>query len=188
MNQVRKLVPGWFAAMIAASAAICVIGLSQPQAPAPEKPALSQSEVKPVNTRELLDVLWLDRYPEMASDTFKAYTFTADNVGIAMDFHSAYKLTLELFEFKANNSNITFHFPHDGRRGTNGYKIEKMKKPTKHFDIQLTLENDPSNGGKTTVYFSGPSFRSLHNLPSPLRETLENSGALDRLQEDADDR
>lgn len=184
MKQVQNMVPGWFATMIVASAAICVVGLSQPQNP-PQEPAPSSaqtaSEVQ--NAKELYDVLWIDRYPEMASDTFKGYTFTSDNVGIAMDFHSAYKLTLELFEFKATNTQLTFHFPHDGRRAQNPYKIEKLKKPTKHFDISLTLENDPTNGGKTTIYYSGPNFRSLHNLPSPIAETLHNSGVMQHVHE-----
>lgn len=177
--------------MIAASAAICVIGLSQPQHPSstPETatcscPAQSLNSDAPADTenaKELYDALWLDRLPEMASDTFHAYSYTSDNVGIFMDFHSQYKLTLELFEFKANNSNITFHFPHDSRRAQATYKVEKMKKPTKHFDKQLTVENDPSNGGKTTIYYSGPNFRSLNNLPSPLAERLEAAGVTDLL-------
>lgn len=179
MTQIRKYVPGWFAVMIAGSAAICMFGLTQPQAPAPEAPT---ALVETQNSKELYDVLWLDRYPEMASDTFKAYSFTSDNVGIAMDFHSAYKLTLELFEFKANNTQITFHFPHDNRRASVAYKIEKLKKPTKYFDISLTVENDPANAGKTTTYFSGPQFRNLHDLPSPVAEQIERSGALEQLE------
>lgn len=169
--------------MIVASAAICIVGLNQPQSsPQPATPtAQTASEIE--NAKELYDVLWIDRYPEMASDTFKGYTFTSDNVGIAMDFHSAYKLTLELFEFKATNSAITFHFPHDGRRANNNYKIEKLKKPTKHFDISLTVDNDPTNAGKTTVYYSGPAFRSLHDLPSPIAETLHHSGVMQHIHE-----
>lgn len=181
MNQARKLVPGWFATMIVASAAICVVGLTQPQAPKSEINT-TVSAVENQNTKELYDVLWLDRYPEMASDTFKAYSFTSDNIGLALDFHSAFKMTMELFEFKATNSQITFHFPHDGRKAQVSYKIEKLKKPTKHFDIQLTVDNDPANQGKTTTYYSGPNFRSLSNLPSPVREQLERSGAMQQLQ------
>ncbi len=180
MNQVRKLVPSWFAAMIAASAAICVVGLSQPQLPSPtQAPA---AEVETLAAKDLYDVLWLDKYPEMASDKFHAYSFTSDNVGIAMDFHSAYKLTLELFEFKASNTNITYHFPHSGTRANVTYKVEKLKKPTKHFDTQLTIDNDPANGGKTSIYFTGPNFRSLHNLPTPIQQQLERSGALQQLE------
>ncbi len=166
--------------MIVGSAAICLYGLSQPKVTQTSTPATAAVETQ--NSRELLDVLWLDRYPEMASDTFKAYSFTSDNVGIAMDFHSAYKLTLELFEFKASSSHLTFHFPHDSRKAKVSYKIEKLKKPTKHFDISLTVENDPANQGKTTTYYSGPNFRSLHELPSPIAEQIERSGALEQLE------
>lgn len=179
MKTSQKLVPGWFATMIAASAMICVVGLSRMETSAPTAPT---SAVDTQNTKELYDVLWIDRYPEMATDTFKAYSYTSDNIGLAFDFHSAFKLTMELFEFKANNTQLTFHFPHDGRRAQVGYKIEKLKKPTKHFDISLVVENDPANEGKTHTYYSGPNFRSLHNLPSPVREQLERSGALRQLQ------
>lgn len=179
MNKVRRLVPGWFATMIVASAAVCMYGLSQPQLPADQAPtALVETQA----AKDLYDVLWLDKYPEMQSDTFKAYSFTSDNVGITMDFHSAFKLTLELFEFKASNTHITYHFPHDGRRANVSYKIEKLKKPTKHFDASLTIENDPANAGQTTVYFTGPNFRSLHNLPTPIQQQLERSGALQQLE------
>jgi hypothetical protein len=179
VNQVRRFVPGWFAAMIVGSAAICLVGISRPPVSNPTAPS-SQVEVQ--NNKELYDVLWLDRYPEMASDTFHAYSFTSDNIGLTMDFHSAYKLTLELFEFKANNSQITFHFPHDARRAKVNYKIEKLKKPTRHFDVSLTVENDPFNSGATKTYYSGPNFRSLQTLPSPIREQLERSGALRQLE------
>ena len=43
MNQVRRLVPGWFATMIVASAAICMYGLSQPQLP-DEQPQAHEPE------------------------------------------------------------------------------------------------------------------------------------------------
>lgn len=165
--------------MIVASAAICMYGLSRPQPPASNPPA---AQVETLASKELYDVLWLDKYPEMQNDQFKAYSFTSDNIGIAFDFHSAFKVTLELFEFKASNTQLTFHFPHDNRRAQVNYKIEKLKKPTKHFDISLTVENDPANQGKTTTYFSGPNFRSLHNLPSPIQEQLERSGALQQLE------
>ena len=179
MNKVRRLVPGWFATMIVASAAVCMYGLSQPQLPADQAPtALVETQA----AKDLYDVLWLDKYPEMQSDTFKAYSFTSDNVGITMDFHSAYKLTLELFEFKANNTNISYHFPHSGTKANVTYKVEKLKKPTKRFDTQLTIDNDPANGGKTSVYFTGPDFRSLHDLPSPIQEQIERSGALEQLE------
>lgn len=179
MNQVRRLVPGWFAAMIAASAAICVVGLSRPQLPS-EQPA-SAAAVDTLAAKDLYDVLWLEKYPEMASDKFKAYSFTSDNVGVVMDFHSAYKVTFELFEFKASNTNITYHFPHSSTRANVTYKVEKLKKPTKHFDTMLTIDNDPANEGKTSVYYTGPNFRSLHDLPGPIQEQIDRSGALQQL-------
>ena len=177
MNQVRRLVPGWFAAMMAASAAICVIGLSQPQLPVDQTAPVAAVDTQAA--KDLYDVVWVDKYPEMASDKFRGYTFSSDNIGVALDFHSAYKVTLEVFEFKASNTNITYHFPHSGTRANVAYKVEKLKKPTKHFDTQLTIDNDPANGGKTSVYFTGPNLRSMHDLPSPIQEQIERSGILE---------
>ena len=182
MNQVRKLVPGWFATMIVASAAVCLVGLSRPEISGGAQAPAAVDTVDALAAKDLYDVLWLDKYPEMASDKFKAYSFTSDNVGITMDFHSAYKLTLELFEFKATNTNISYHFPHSGTKANVTYKVEKLKKPTKRFDTQLTVDNDPANGGKTSIYFTGPDFRSLHDLPSPIQEQIERSGALQQLE------
>ena len=182
VNKVRRLVPGWFATMIVASAAVCIYGISQPQISVDPQATVATDTVDALAAKDLYDVLWLDHYPEMASDKFKAYSFTSDNVGITMDFHSAYKLTLELFEFKAGNTDLTYHFPHSGTRAKVTYKVEKLKKPTKHFDTQLTIDNDPANQGKTTIYFTGPNFRSLHDLPSPIQEQIERSGAIQQLE------
>lgn len=179
MNKVRTLVPGWFATMIVASAAVCMYGLTRPQLPADQAPT---AVVETQAAKDIYDQLWLDKYPEMQSDTFRAYNFTSDNIGIAFDFHSAFKVTLELFEFKASNTQIQYHFPHDGRKAKVNYKVEKLKKPTKHFDVSLTIENDPANNGQTTVYYSGPNFRSLHDLPGPIQERIERSGALQQLE------
>lgn len=158
-----KLIPRWFACMVLASMAVVTYGTLS------LKPA---EEAAPLN-RELYDALWIDRYPEMAHDKWKAYLFTADNVGLSIDAASAFKLTLEVFEFKADKKSITYHFPHDSRRARCNYSIEKLKKPTSHFDTQLTVENDPQNGGQTKVYFTGPEFRSAETLPPHLRQAVE---------------
>ena len=68
------------------------------------------------------------------------------------------------------------------RRARVNNKIKKHKTPARHFDVSLTVENDPFNSGATKTYFSGPNFRSLQTLPSPIREQLERSGALRQLE------
>ena len=160
-----RFIPRWFAAMILASLAIVIYGLNQPQ----------QHTSEPgTQTKELYDVLWLDQYPEMQHDKWKAYLFTSDNVGLNIDAASAFKLTLEIFEFKAQNGKLSYHFPHDGRRATCGFRIEKMKKPTRHFDTQLILDADPQSGSQPKTYFTGPEFRSAATLPEHIRQGLEN--------------
>ncbi|MBI3928329.1 MAG: hypothetical protein HY319_22485 [Armatimonadetes bacterium] len=172
MRNIAQLFPRWFAVMIAISVAVIAYGTLQVE-PADEAPAPLQ--------HELFDVLWLDKYPEMSHEKWKAYFFSSDNVGISIDAQSAFKLTLELFEFKAESKKIRFHFPHDGRKAQCGYTIEKLKKPTRHFDTKLIVENDPQNAGQTKEYFTGPEFRSAATLPENLRQTLEAHEVLSRL-------
>lgn len=165
----RPLIPSWFLAMIVASLLVTVVGTFReigPSAPQPQN-------------KDLYDVFWLDNYPEVSSDTWNGYLYTSDNVGINVQAASAYKLTLEVFEFKISGGSLGFHFPHDSRRSTSNFTIEKLKKPTKHFDTQLTLATDPQKGGKNGVYFTGPEFRSLATMPSVVRQALQAQGFVD---------
>lgn len=166
----RPLIPSWFLAMIVASLLISVVGTFREIGPG------QQSEIA---NKDLYDVIWIDSYPEVSSDTWNGYLFSSDNVGISVQAASAYKLTLEVFEFKASGASLGFHFPHDSRRVSSNYSIEKLKKPTKHFDTQLTLTADPQKGGKNSVYFTGPEFRSLASCPESVREALEARGYSD---------
>ena len=169
----KSLIPAWFKTLILASMLIIGYGLTHPsQTNRSMQPA--DPKVAPTAS-ELFDILWMDKYPEVQHDTWKAYLFTSDNIGVSVDALSAFKLTLEVFEFKADKARLTFHFPHDGRRANCAYKIEKLKKPTRHFDTQLTIENDPQIGGQTHVYFTGPEFRNLETMPSHIREALESN-------------
>lgn len=176
---VKRIIPRWFAVMILASLAIVGYGISHPQ-----------TRPEPVNEpivagpNDLLDCMWLDQAPQMADDPWKAYLFTPENFGLNIDAHSSYKLVLELFEFKADSKAITYKFPHPpARKGKTTYKIERLKKPTKYFDTQLTIDNDPQNEGKTSIYFTGPDFRSASQLPEALRQTLESQHLLEYLPE-----
>ncbi len=156
-----SLIPRWFAALLVASFLTVGYGVSQ----------LQSAEVTPAN-KDLYDTIWIDKYPEMSQDTWNAYMFTSDNVGLNIDAASAFKITIELFEFKASGRDIRFHFPHDGRKANSKYALEKLKKPTKHFDTKLTIETDPQNGGQKHVYFTGPEFRSAATLPDAVRDAL----------------
>ena len=176
---VKRFIPRWFAVMILASMAIVGYGVNHPQT-RPE----TVSEPIVAGPNDLIDTMWLDKAPQMAEDPWKAYIFTPENFGLNIDAKSSYKLVLELFEFKADSKTITYHFPHPpSRRGKAAYKIEKLKKPTKQFDTQLTIENDPQNGGQTSVYFTGPDFRSASQLPEVVRESLERQHLLEYLPE-----
>ncbi len=160
-----KLLPRWFAALLAFSVAVVIYGTMEM--------SWHQNSQPRINPAKLYDTIWLDKYPEMSHEPWKAYIFTSDNVGIHIDAASSFKLTLELFEFKADNSKLRFHFPHDGRRAHSSYRIEKLKKPTRHFDTKLVIEQDPQNGGQLKEYYTGPEFRSKQNLPEPFKSYLK---------------
>lgn len=155
MKNVSKYVPTWFKAMLVASMAVIVYGMGNLE---------SESTDLAPQKSEILETLWLDRVPEMMHDSWKGYLFTADNVGLSVTAESAFKITLEIFEFQLKKNTIRWHFPHDGSKSNTKYTIEKLKKPTKHFDRQLTIENDPKNGGQKSVYFTGPEFANGANI------------------------
>jgi len=172
----RPLVPRWFAVMLAASLAIILLGLFQPraaEAPAPEENATLTAAAP------LAECMWLDRLPEDPYEPFQVYYFTEEGgrIGLNAKADSAFRVLLEVFEFMdlSDQGRIQFHFPHDRRKPSSNYSIEKLKKPTPYFDTQLTLEKDPQNGGKTKVYFTGPEFRPKSDgsgLPEHVRQVL----------------
>lgn len=149
MKNLFQYIPNWFKGMVITSLVVVCYGIgnlnTESAAPTPQ-------------SSELLETLWLDSVPEMMHDSWKGYLFTTDNVGLSIDAASSFRITLEIFEFQLKKNTIRWHFPHDGSKVNTKYTIEKLKKPTKHFDRQLTVENDPKNDGKTSVYFTGPDF------------------------------
>lgn len=149
MKSFFQYVPTWFKVMLVASVAVVGYGMGQLES--------ETVEVTPQRS-DILETLWLDRVPEMMHDSWKGYLFTSDNVGLNIQAASSFKITLEIFEFQLKKNNLRWHFPHDGAKAKSKVTVEKLKKPTKHFDKQLTIENDPKNDGKTGVYFTGPEF------------------------------
>ncbi|HXE72002.1 MAG TPA: hypothetical protein VNO81_05030 [Candidatus Nitrosotenuis sp.] len=159
----RSLIPGWFALMIALSLAVIAAGLWKGSPPPAPEPAVE------IMASQLVDRIWVDRLPEHDTDPFQAYMFSSDNVGMSAKFESSYKVLLEIFQFRDSNGQISFYFPHDRRKPTTGYKVEKMARPTRRLNIQLTLEADPQADGQRKVYYSGPELvPGAAGLPSPL--------------------
>ncbi len=168
MKSFFQYVPNWFKFMVVASVAVVTYGLGNLQS--------DNVEVAPQRS-DLLETMWLDRVPEMMHDSWQGYLFTSDNIGLNIQAASSFKITLEIFEFQLKKSDIRWHFPHDGAKAKTKFTIEKLKKPTKHFDRQLTIENDPKNGGKTKVYFTGPEFANgavIDKLAPGARERLNS--------------
>ena len=155
MKNYSNLIPNWFKVMLVASVAVVTYGMGQIDA--------DNSNVT-IQNNQLKETLWLDKVPEVMHDSWQGYLFTADNVGLAVQAESAFKVTLEIFEFQVRKSNIRWHFPHDGAKANTKFTIEKLKKPTEHFDHKLTIENDPKNGGQTKVYFTGPDFKNQETI------------------------
>lgn len=169
MKNSIRYIPTWFRVMLVASVALVGYGLSNLE----EAPVALDSEVQP--EVRLTDALWVDKMPEVMHDSWAGYLFTSDNVGLNAHAASAFKLTLEIFEFQARKDTLKWHFPHDGLKAKTKFTIEKLKKPTEHFDHKLTIQADPRNDGKTTVYFTGPELANA--------ETIERlaPGALERV-------
>lgn len=120
----------------------------------------------------LVDRLWIDVIPQRESDKFNFYIFSSeDNIGLNDKAESVYRHLLEIFFYNANNNQITFQFPHDRRSLKSGYKVEKLSKPKDDVDLQLTIEKDPQNSGKSTVYYSSTKWSSADrsSLPPMLR-------------------
>jgi hypothetical protein len=168
MKNVLTYMPTWFRVMVVASVAVITYGIGNlgETCPSNAGPQAAESNEVDIAAHEIHDSLWLDRVPEMMHDSWNGYIFTPDNVGLAIQADSAFKLTLEIFEFQLRKGNIRWHFPHDGKKADTKFTIEKLKKPTKHFDRQLTIENDPKNGGQTKVYFTGPEFANAETIES----------------------
>lgn len=162
MKSFVRYMPNWFKAMALTSLAVITYGIGTLDKPT-ETVAPSEAEVM---AHEIHDALWLDKVPEMMHDQWQGYIFTPDNVGLSVQAESSFKMTLEIFEFQIKKNNIRWHFPHDGKKTETKFTIERLKKPTKHFDRQLTVENDPKNGGQTKVYFTGPEFASASTIES----------------------
>lgn len=174
----RPLVPRWFAVMIAASVAVVTLGVFQPcnREPVAEQQAAA-GQVAPAADPTLVECLWLDRLPEDPYEPFQLYFFSEEGgrVGLNAKAESAFKILLEVFEFIDLGDKVQFYFPHDRRKPNSSYKVEKLKKPNAYFDVQLTLDSDPQNGGKKTVYYSGPEFRpeaTGETLPPHVRRVL----------------
>ena len=172
MKTFFRYMPIWFRVMVVASLALVSYGIGTIGQPSDTPSEATEVDVM---AHEIHDTLWLDKVPEMMHDPWNGYIFSPDNVGLAIQAESSFKLTLEIFEFQIRKGTIRWHFPHDGKKSDTKFTIEKLKKPTKHFDRQLTVENDPKNGGQTKVYFTGPEFGSA--------ETIEHMapGAMARL-------
>lgn len=168
MKSFFTYMPSWFRLMVVASLAVITYGVGNlgetcSNAEAPVAAASGEAEVM---AHEIHDTLWLDKVPEMMHDQWQGYIFTPDNVGLSIKAESSFKLTLEIFEFQLRKGSLRWHFPHDGTKAETKYTIERLKQPTKHFDRQLTVENDPKNGGQTKVYFTGPEFASVDTIES----------------------
>ena len=159
MKNFTRYIPGWFAALIAMSIAITLVGIERAH------------QVQPQQC--LRDLIWVDHLPEHPSEPFKAYYFGVDDYGVMLDAHSAYKLIFEVFEFQQSEKKLKYNLLHRKKSLTTGYVIEKMDQPTKHFDTELTIKKDPNYGHKQSVYFTGPEFRNHETLPPVLKTALE---------------
>jgi hypothetical protein len=159
MRNLTRYIPGWFAALIALSILITLVGIDRDHHLQPQQ--------------RLVDLIWLDHLPEHPSEPFKAYYFGVDDYGVMLEAQSAYKLIFEIFEFQQSEKNLNYNLLHRNKSHTTDYIIEKMDQPTDHFDTKLIIRKDPNNRHRKSVYFTGPEFRSHDTLPAVLKTALE---------------
>jgi hypothetical protein len=118
----------------------------------------------------LTDHLWIDRLPQLETDTFRLYYFSGDDpVGLNDEALSAYKHVLEIFAFRAASGELTFKFPHDRRTATSAFAVDKLPKAKDDMDLRLTLAADPQDGGQPHVYFSSTKWSRLDRATWPAR-------------------
>ena len=159
----RNLVPRWFAALAAVSLTVVSYGAWQSfNAPSEVKESAAETVQAAEETLDqkitLQDYFWLDNVPEDAYTPFNAYVFS-DGMGVSVQFASSFKMLVELFEYRADNTAIKFNFMHDGRTAKSDYSITAYTNPKYPFlKAQLTLKNDPQAKGSTHVYYTGPDL------------------------------
>ena len=186
----RSLMPKWFAAMAAVSAAVVAYGtwqsLTADSSIEPEtvKPEAVQ-EVKAPKDITLHNYFWIDAVPDNAYTPFNAYVFT-DGIGINSQFASSFKVLIEIFEYRSTKDKVNFEFPHDNRSAKSSYTITDYKNPKYPFlTAQLTLAADPQAKGKEKAYFTGPDLHldsQGYNLPASLQNALISARAQMRSQ------
>lgn len=113
---------------------------------------------------------WVDEFPSKPEQSFNAYVFLDEEVGIHNKAESSYKHLIEMFLFKSNQERITFLFPHDRKKADSSFKIEKIQKGGP-FNLKLTMEKDPKMSGRNYTYFSNTDWdiKSGASLPEQLK-------------------
>ena len=98
--------------------------------------------------RLILGHVWFDRYPEKRNDEIEIVIFFGGGIGIT-DKGSAYRSTLEIFEFERQKDRLDVTFLHDKRKADVKFKVESCDdRPP--FDACLTF--DPPFGGRKKLY------------------------------------
>ena len=91
-------------------------------------------------------------------------------VGLHVQAHSTFKQTLEVFEYKDKaGGDLFFYFPHDQRKAQTKYSIIPLREPQGPFTCKLRLEQDPQNGGRPHIFYSGPELilKGVQEAPLP---------------------
>lgn len=127
----------------------------------PEPSPTAQAAAEICTDSKLVNQIWVDSTPQSAWEPYQMYLFSqkGQRLGIHVSAESAFKQTVEIFEFKNNEpQELRFHFPHDGQKSSSGYAIEELKTPEGMFTTKLTIYADPKNSGKEKVYYTGPKL------------------------------
>jgi len=114
----------------------------------------------------LVNRMWVDHLPRGEREKYTGYLFSARTFGMHDSAESIYRHLMELFYFKLEGAAVNFQFPHDDRRTSSSFTVERLRDVRGPLDLKLTLKNDPQKGGEEGVYFSSSKWRK-DKLPEP---------------------
>jgi hypothetical protein len=112
-------------------------------------------------TRLLLNRVWFDRVPESNRDDVGLWIWLAGGIGIYQQ-GSAYRASMDIFEFERNGRGLAMSFLHDGAAHNTEFTIEACDE-LPPFDLCLTLLEAPR--GRNRYYSFGATEDMAEHIP-----------------------
>jgi hypothetical protein len=95
------------------------------------------------SARLLVDRNWIDRLPAKVNDHLHVYRFVPSMGGGVFQDRTLFKGEFELFVFEVKAGRIEFFMPHEHKKFSSGFRIERTSEGPEGYDLRLTLEAPP---------------------------------------------